>query len=359
MTPSEEISVSLDDLLLDPNNYRFQDGANFQLASPDRYHERSVQQHAFERIKKVGIDELKGSIGHNGFLTFERMIVRPYLGGHSKYVVVEGNRRVAALKSLKGDHDAGISTRADVLQVFASVPVLNIPSDDPTIYLSMMGIRHVGGVKQWGPYQSSKLVSELRDQHSLEFSEIGARLSMQTREVTRRYRAYKALRQMEEDEEFSEYCERRMYPMFHEAVSQPAIRDWLKWDETTSEFKNEETLRQFYELISPRQSDDGKEVPPKISLANEVRDLKTVLGSPEAKAVLMDPARTFAETLSVTKAEELKHSWTVQVSKASKALAGIPALDLRELTADQEEVLRDLGRTLNAVLESYARMTEE
>ncbi|MFJ6729572.1 ParB N-terminal domain-containing protein [Streptomyces sp. NPDC091281] len=347
--------VKLDQLLLDPNNYRFQDDPTFQFAQATRFHEAMVQRKTFERIRGEGINDLKASIRHNGFLTFERIIVRPY-GRGDLFVVIEGNRRVAALRSLKEDHEAGIEVPQGVVTVFQELPVSCVESDDSALHLSLMGIRHVSGVRQWGSYQSSKLVSELHDEHDLEFSEIGARLGMSTREVTRRFRAFKALRQMEEDEEFSEYCERRMYPMFHEAVSQPMIRQWLQWDESSSEFKDETNLRHFYELIASIQNDEGLETKAKITTANEVRELKTIIGSPEARLVLTDPNRSFAEALAVAKTEELQHAWTTQVAEANKALAGIPALELRRLEPEHLAVLETLSQTLQDVLDTYRRL---
>jgi len=66
-----------------------------------------------------------------------------------------------------------------------------------------------------------------------------------------------------------------------------------KVDEASSEFKDEANLRQFYELIATTQTDEGNEVRAKITTANEVRELKNILGSPEAKLVLSDPTRSF------------------------------------------------------------------
>ena len=60
-----------------------------------------------------------------------------------------------------------------------------------------------------------------------------------SREVARRYRASKALKQMEEDEEFSvSFAEPRLYVFFHEAVSQPKVREWLELNDVTYKAEN-------------------------------------------------------------------------------------------------------------------------
>lgn len=103
-TIGESIEVSVDQLLLDPNNYRFLNMADYVQAQESRYHETTVQTHAFEMIKKDGIEDLKAlknSIKTNGYLPLDTLVVRQYeysKDDKEEYVVVEGNRRVAAMK---------------------------------------------------------------------------------------------------------------------------------------------------------------------------------------------------------------------------------------------------------------------
>ena len=49
-----------------------------------------------------------------------------------------------------------------------------------------MGIRHVGGIKQWGGYQRAKLIADLRDEHDLEPGDIAEKLALSVVEVNRR-----------------------------------------------------------------------------------------------------------------------------------------------------------------------------
>lgn len=353
-----ELDVALDKLLLDPNNYRFQADPRFQQVRESRYAEESVQRRTAERISSEGLAELKASILHNGFLTFEKIIVRPWSGSEEHFVVVEGNRRLAALRALIDEHESGTDLRQDVLALQAGVPVIVVETDDESHYLALMGIRHVGGVRQWGSYQSSKLVAELRDRHELEFVDIGPRLGMSVRETTRRYRAFKALRQMEEDEEFGEYAERRMYPLFHEAVSQPRLREWLGWDDTAFEFRDEAHRREFYELLSPHAQEDDEVLPPKISTAGEVRELKVVLDSEEAMSVLREAASSFADALGTAKAELLQSTWAKEVAEARRALAAVPALELASMSPENLDLLEAVRDLAGMLLEQHRRLTD-
>ena len=64
------------------------------------FSEESVQQRAHARLRaEENLVTLKKSILTNGFLPVERMVVRPYGDGDpQKYLVVEGNRRTAAIQ---------------------------------------------------------------------------------------------------------------------------------------------------------------------------------------------------------------------------------------------------------------------
>ncbi len=356
MPDLREEQVSLDRLLLDPNNYRFQDDPSYVSADEGRFAEPSVQDRAYRRLRGNSLLALKNSIITNGFLTFERLVVRPYTES-GQFIVVEGNRRTAALKWIEEDHDSGVEIPQAVLDSLAAIPVIVIEdTQDPALRLSLMGVRHVAGINEWGGYQRAKLVTELRDEFSLDTSEVASRLGMTPHEVNRRYRAFKALHQMETDEEFGDRAEATMYPIFHEAVSLPIVRQWLGWSDDEALFTNENALRQFYELIAPVEDEDGVLPEPKITTYSQIRELRSILEIPEAKRLLLDPSRSFHEAVGTAKAEQLAGSWATEIAEAVAALKSVGALELARLSADdigEIEKLRDLAQEL---LDTYAKV---
>lgn len=204
-----------------------------------------MQNKAGERLRSESLLPLKNSILQDGFLPFERIVVTPYSGG--KYLVIDGNRRLVALKWIESDQNAGASVSESVLETLKAVPVVVVPNDDkdPALREALMGIRHVSGIKQWGGYQRAQLVATLKDKYKLESTKIAQRLGMSSNEVNRRYRGFKALRQMMEHDEFGDAARSTMYPIFHEAVSLPTVRDWLGWSEETAKFTKADELAQF------------------------------------------------------------------------------------------------------------------
>lgn len=233
MPSFEEQNIPYHKLLLDPNNYRYQDDPDFVYADEKRFYEEGVQDRAFRRLKgEESLVQLKNSFMTNGFIPVERLVVRPYPYVEDRYLVLEGNRRLAALRWIADDYEAGVDIPESLLATMDAIPVIVVVDEaDPAFYESLMGVRHVSGIRQWGGYQRAKLVVTLKDDHNLSSAEVADRLGMTAHEVNRRYRAFKALQQMQDDENFGDYATSNMYPLFHEAVSLPVVRQTLDWDE--------------------------------------------------------------------------------------------------------------------------------
>lgn len=363
-----ENNLPTSQLLLDPNNFRFQDESDFVRADPARFAETTVQERATKRIRSEGLAELKNSIISNGFLAVERLVVRSYLKRENEpelFVVLEGNRRLAALQWIKQDHEAGAHIPAEVLAVLDAVPVIVIESDDDEgTYLAIMGIRHVGGIKQWGGYQRAKLVADLRDLHQYDTTEVADRLGMTKHEVNRRYRALKALQQMQDDEEYADYASSTMYPLFHEAVSLPGVKKWLGWNDNDMRFEDEEQLHEFYSLITPREREDEDETgdiqsAPKITTYSQIRELRSILSNSDAMHFLLDPDHTFNEALAIAKAEELSKTWKSQVTEAIGALSSMSVLDLESLDADGKAAIARVRDVADRLLVTHAKLAAE
>ena len=360
-----EDELPLSQLLFDPNNYRFQDRDDWVRADSARYAEESVQQRAYNRIKPEGVSELKRSIVTNGFLPIERLVVAKHgdRSGEDLYVVLEGNRRLAALKWIQDEHESGVEFPAHVLQVLSRVPVVVVDQGDDSIHASLMGIRHVGGIKQWDGYQRAKLVTELKDHYKLSSNEVADRLGMTVHEVNRRSRAFKALEQMLNDEEYSELAKSRMYPIFHEAVSVPQIREWLGWDEQQNEFTNLDELHKFYDLIVGHHSEDAEGdvemKPPKITSYSQVRELKTILSHQDAAQALLDPEQTWGDALGLAKADDLNRTWRRQVAEAIKSVGGISAIALARLDESDLEIIRQLEATAREALDMHGKLRKD
>jgi hypothetical protein len=153
------ISVQLDQLLLDPNNPRFSElGAGFAEVGETRFADPEVQEAAYEKMRQDTFDvrELRDTIKTLGFLPMDRIVVRSWNGDDAKFVVIEGNRRLTALRWLLELHREGKETlNSEQLEQFTTLEALLLDAsasiDEASIVLP--GLRHVSGLKVWGPYQ--------------------------------------------------------------------------------------------------------------------------------------------------------------------------------------------------------------
>jgi hypothetical protein len=362
----QRVTVKLGQLLLDPNNYRFLDMQEHTRVDPARFHEDSVQDRAQKLIEKDGFDELralKESIQTNGYIPIEALVVRTYRQGTDKFVVVEGNRRVAAMRWLMRDRSGGVSVSEELIKSFDELPVIPLDpesQDFEDLQHVLMGLRHVSGIKEWGGYQRAKLVVELVDEHQLPLADAAKRIGMSSSEAKRRYRAYKALDQMQKDEEFGSYVTARLYPLFHEAVAQPKVRDWLSWEENRLQFGNTERRRQFYLLLIPFKPDDDEEMPrpldPKIRTYADVRSLAEVLDNEEAEESLLDLAQPFADALAIAKAST-SPNWLPRLKAAHQALDRISVPTLKNLAPEAIQPMLDLYRALRERLDDWGKLT--
>jgi len=258
-----DISIPIDKILLDPNNYRFREEKDFQTIPDDKFHIDINQKRAAQKLKPE-ITELIKSIKSNGFLKVERVVVAKY-GDTDSYFVIEGNRRIAALKQIKDEIDAGIYESVPLAEILAGVPCLLAENDNdlPAFKESLMGIRHVGGIKEWGGFQRAQLIYEMRKSHGLDAATVSERIGLSVQEVNRRFKAISALNQMLNDEEYGDKGSPAMYPLFHEAVALPVVREWLGWKDESNQFENNNTREQLYALLLGTSDEEDYKTDPK------------------------------------------------------------------------------------------------
>src|SRR5258706_2795848 len=91
--------------------------------------------------------ELVGSIVENGFIEYEPLVVRQV---DEHYVVIEGNRRLAAVKHIIGNADL---YPAAIVKQLREVPVLIFHQKADSSHLkeirTYLGVRHLQGYREW------------------------------------------------------------------------------------------------------------------------------------------------------------------------------------------------------------------
>lgn len=333
------IRVSPTQLLVDPNNYRFLDIQGYKLViKKERFSEPGVQQRALQYLNDTDsfdVESLTDSIASNGFVPLEQLVVEQFddVDGVPRYLVIEGNRRVAAVLSLLEDLEGGAVELAqeviDSLQELQAIEIQGTDDERKAYKQTLMAIRHIAGIKEWGAYQQAKLVVELYENGQQQFTKVAQRIGISPVEVGRRYRASKALQQMEEDDEFGRYANPKLYVFFHEAMAQPKLRQWFEFNDETFTIENEDAKRGFYELLSPAEV-DGETLLPKLDNANkQIRQMKDIVDKPIPLKILLDPERPFEDAVNAADKEAVEDAAGLLESSLGQAFRALkdPGID--------------------------------
>jgi hypothetical protein len=331
----QEIIADVDSLYLDPNNPRYLDVTNsFKLIPLERVTEEMVQNKALERLldPKFEVEQLKDSIRNIGFLTIDRLVVRR-LPENEKYMVIEGNRRLAAVKSLLKDHENGeIDLPADIIASLRSFPVLLLENssqqEQEHLGRIFQGIRHVSGVKPWGPYQQGHIIAIMIDDGRSQ-QEIKETLGLPIRRINVLRRAYYALQQMRSDTEFGEEVKPQLFSSFDEVFKTPRVRDWMQWNDESNQFEHEANRKLFYGWIVGME-EDGRRCEAKIVDSKDIRNLPDLMDNPSRfRSFNEDPNMTIEQALAGIVRPAPAIEWRERLTELINTLNQIPAVDLQ------------------------------
>jgi len=156
MTTQTVRSIASKLLDFDPDNPRF-----FRLNDAS-----SVESVINEMLDDESVQDLMLSIGQKGYFEGEPLLVVASKNG--RYIVVEGNRRLAAVKLLNGEiapptrRTASISAiRTDTaVPPPVELPCLEYPARRDV--LRYLGYRHITGIKEWDSLSKAKYLAQLR-----------------------------------------------------------------------------------------------------------------------------------------------------------------------------------------------------
>ncbi len=190
-------SGSLDELFLDPLNPRL--GRNNTGRDV-------TQEKVLELMSDWTLDELAVSfLESGGFWTQEALLAtKEKLYGKERLVVIEGNRRLAALRYLQ-DAIKGkpASSKWEEIakgakppkDLFTKIPYILISTRNEIE--SFLGFRHVTGIKEWKPAEKAQFIARLIDDRDLTYEEVRRKIGSKMPTVRQNYISYRLLLQIE------------------------------------------------------------------------------------------------------------------------------------------------------------------
>lgn len=356
----EATAVCVDRLVLDWRNPR--------LMAVDA--SASATEIVAQLYRAEDLSELLQSIAANGYLDIEPLVV--VAESDSRLTVLEGNRRLAALRLFK---DPGLAQQVrDTSGVRVVLPDISderrASLDRVSVYRvarredswSFIGFKHINGAARWESYAKAKFAADWYRVGGTSLEDIAKRIGDKHDTVKRMVNAVYVLEQAQEAGVFS--VEDRMAPRFsfshlYTALSRAPYMEFLGLDRTWSGYEPTPepvpagNLAQLGEVLRWIYGSRQDDVEPVVQSQNpDIRRLADVLQSDTGLAILRATnslTSAHESTLSVT------HKFTGallrardDIREASNNLRGFDEKDnsLVEVAADVSETAQTVHQRL-------------
>ena len=288
--------ATLDDLYLDAKNPRLgRHQASTTLS----------QEEVLDMMSDWVLDELAVSYLESGFWPHEALlVVKEEVDGKQRIVVVEGNRRLAALiylrRAVNGEKvsqkwSSLVESRdeSDISELFNQIPYIQVDSREKIE--SFLGFRHVTGIKEWKPEEKARYIAHLIDDRHMTYEQVMRKIGSKTRTVRENYISYRLLLQMESElEDFShKYAEDR-FSVMNLTLKTGGVQKYLKIDilaapETAQNPVPVNHLKNLGNFALWLFGNDDK--PPLFIDSRQKDDFSTILESPDAVRYLENDKR--------------------------------------------------------------------
>lgn len=308
----------------------------------------------------MDVAELTLSIAANGFFHHEPLIIAQERG---KYVVIEGNRRLAAVKlllcpELAQELKANVhAIEANAKEDLQELPTLLSTRQDAWRYL---GFKHVNGPVRWSSYAKAQYIADVHRNFGVALQDIAKQIGDKRRTIQRLYRGLMVVEAAEQMGVFTreDIWGNRRFPFSHlyASLERPNIGAFLglKVEEEESAepvpVERKEELRQLCLWLYGSKR-DGK--PPVIQRQNpHVRYIDHIVGNREALAALRSGSDIdSAHTMTIPSSNLFEEALVAAKQKLEEAHG-----KLSSGYDSSEELLRTAGTVATLATDLYDRM---
>jgi hypothetical protein len=231
------------------------------------------------------------SIAWHGYFESEPLIVIPH--DHDTYLVVEGNRRLVALKILADPALAEDLDDADEWRELAEAATLPdlvpvVVARDRQDVVPIIGYRHISGIEPWEPYAKARFIASLVDD-GMKFQDVANLVGEAPTSIANHYRNRAIVRQAEQDFGIDASRVVKRFGVFTRAMNSTALRAHIAAPAPSEVSAGAGPLPQskaenVRELFSWLFGDD--EHKPVIDESRNITELGTAVASEDGLAVL-------------------------------------------------------------------------
>ncbi len=308
-------AMDVNDLRLDPQNPRMAEFEGIAKLSEDE-HIKLLWQH-------MAVDEVAMSIATDGFWDYEPLLAVMEKG---QCVVVEGNRRLAAVKAFfkpKLAQALGLSqlvrVEPNVLKSLKKLPVCIF--DNRKVLWRHVGFKHLNGPAKWRSFAKAEYIARVHNEYKTPLDEIARQIGDRNKTVQRLFRALMVLQQAEKSGAYNrEWSFRGRIAFSHlmTALDYDGYAKFLKIAEASAERREPVgNIKNLGELCLWLWGDKRGNIQPVIQSQNpDLRNLEQVLKNESSIACLRrgEPLSIAFET---SKGDERVFREALQKTKAS------------------------------------------
>ncbi|WP_149240387.1 ParB N-terminal domain-containing protein [Dyadobacter sp. 32] len=282
--------IATEDLSFDYQNPRI---AEFGISN------RTTEQEIIQILWNVmGVEEIVLSIRASGFFEHEPLLAVEEDG---RLIVIEGNRRLAAVKCILnreiadyiGINKNQLSVSPEIKDSLKSLPVILV--EERRDAWKFIGFKHINGPAKWGSYAKAQYISQIKNEYDIPLEEIASQIGDTHKTVQKLYQGLQVIEQAEQLGKFSRTdisANRLYFSHLYTGLTYEGFKDYLGIKDISEDTKNpvpEEKWDHLEELLTWLFGSRKKEVDAVILSQNpDLRRLDAVIRNKEAIYALRD-----------------------------------------------------------------------
>jgi len=249
--------------------------------------------------EKMAVAEVAMSIAWNGYFPHEPVFIEP--DKHGKWIVIEGNRRLAAVKLLL---DADLRKRIGATdlpdidsinpkrrQELATLPGQLTTRKNLWRYL---GFKHVNGPATWGAYAKAQYVSKVYNEYGIPLEAIAQQIGDYNNTIERQYHGLMVVEQAENAGVFDRNNTKRKkgfeFSHIYEGLSREGIQKFLGLTRESRPKRDPvppSKIKKLGELLEWLYGNNAKNIEPRMrTQAKDLEVLSSILLSKEGVEAL-------------------------------------------------------------------------
>lgn len=240
----------------------------------------------------MAVNELVLSILANGFFPNEAMYA---VNEDGKLVVVEGNRRLAAVKAILNPDlvkNGGMNKYRDRItdelrnSLSQELPVIILSNREEA--WRYIGFKHVNGAAKWDSYAKAEYIAQVHNNYGVSLEEIASQIGDSNQTTQKLYQGLMVLNQADRETDFKKddvYNKRIYFSHVYTSIMYSSMQEYLglKLGDVSYAPVPQTNLKKLEEVMVWLLGSKKRDLPPVVKSQNPgIRQLCQVLQSPDA-----------------------------------------------------------------------------